>query len=129
MRQQTALARDRQGFAAAEFAMVVPLWGFMVFALIQAMIFVYAYAGLQNGFGEGARRAAIWPRATTAQIQQSIAAGQFRMLAANTPAPTVTYGTVNGLDYVDITTTYNSRTIFLNTNIIKLTAKRRVYLP
>lgn len=128
-RPATALRTDRRGAAAAEFALIVPLWVTLFLALIQLGTLFWASAGLQNALGDGARRASIWPRASTEQIVSAVKASSFGIVAANMPEPTITYGKVNGVDYADINVQYNSKLLIFNVSAITFKGQRRVYLP
>lgn len=123
------LISDRRGFAAAEFALVVPLFSLIILATIQAGVFFWAKAGLEHAIGEGARLASVFPRKTNDEIIARIRATAFGTNASSLQTPTVTPGTVGKVDYVDINVSYNAKIVVFNIPAITLTENRRVYRP
>ena len=123
------LISDRRGFAAAEFALIVPLFSLITIATIQAGLFFWAKAGLEHAVGEGARLASIYPRQTNDAIIAKIRATAFGTNSASLQTPTLTAGTVGKVDYVDINVSYNAKIVVFNIPAITLTENRRVYRP
>jgi len=71
----TAVARRNQGNegqALAEFALVVPVFFLLLFAVIQFGILLGGQIGLTNGTREAARYASTIPNATTVQIKTEL---------------------------------------------------------
>jgi Flp pilus assembly protein TadG len=124
------LARNRRGATAAEFSMVLPLFMMFVMAFIGVGSVFWANAGLRHGVGEGARVATLFPRRSAGQISTAIVRNSFGLGGVMT-TPTITPGTANGQDFVDITVTVNPRfdLFFIEVEPITLTETRRVYRP
>ncbi len=123
------LLSDRRGLAAAEFALVVPIFTLITLATIQAGMFFWAKAGLEHGIGEGARLASIFPRQTNAAIISRIQSAAFGTNAADLQTPTLVAGTVGAVDYLDITVRYTAKLAIFNVPTMTLTENRRVYRP
>ena len=70
-RRLQPLRRDRRGASAAEFGLTLPLWIILIFAVFNIGRFYWARAGLQNGLGEAARTATLWPSRDVATIRSS----------------------------------------------------------
>jgi len=120
---------DQRGFAAAEFALIVPLFLLILLATIQAGMFFWAKAGLEHSIGEGARLASIYPRQTNDAIIARIKSTAFGTVPADLETPTLTTGSVGTVDYLDITVNYNAKLVVFNVPTITLTETRRVYRP
>jgi Flp pilus assembly protein TadG len=122
------LLRNRSGATAAEFSLVLPMFMMFVMAFVGIGAVFSANAGLRHGVGEGARVATLFPRQNNAQI---IAAMQNNALGLGDAigTPTITPGTANGQDYVDITATVNPsiNLFFIEVAPITLTETRRAY--
>jgi Flp pilus assembly protein TadG len=131
MRPIRHILRDRQGAAAAEFAIAVPALLLMVFTCFQFGVLYLANAGLQNAVGEGARMATLWPRRTPAQIVTEINASRFGLNPGNLSEPQLTFGRTAGQDWVDITLTYTTTLdfMFFEVDGVQLQETRRAYMP
>lgn len=123
------LRTDRRGAVLAEFILVVPLWGLMVFAILQTAGVLWGYAGLQNGVAEGARLATLYPRQTDTQIKNRIYAKAFGIRRADISAPVLTAGKSGSLDYIDISVDYTARLPLLKVDIMTFRGTRRAYRP
>lgn len=125
-----SLARSRSGATAAEFALTLPLFLAFVFVFFGIGAVFWANAGLRNGVGEGARVATLFPRRTSTQISNAIRNNSFGLASVMT-TPTITAGTANGQDFVDITVTVRPRfdLFFIDVEPITLSETRRVYRP
>ena len=62
------LRGDRKGVTAIEFALIAPLFIFLIVAVTQVGGLFYAHAALRNAVSEGARFATVFPRPTEAQV-------------------------------------------------------------
>ncbi len=126
-----ALARNRSGSAAVEFALTIPLLTVGLFACLQFGILFFANSGLQNAVGEGARMATLWPRRTQQQIAAEISSSAFGLKADKLSPPQFSYGVSGGQDYVDITLSYTTELNFLLFSVdgITLQETRRAYRP
>lgn len=130
-----ALARrlrgDRRGATAAEFALALPIWLMMIFAVINLGVFYFARAGLQNGLGEAARTATLWPLRDNDAITAAFNDRVFGLISNNTPTLSYATGTSNGQSYIDITVSYNPDfyLLFIPVQPITMTYGRRAYRP
>lgn len=124
------LLRDRRGAGAAEFAMVLPAFVVLLVGVAQLGVVFFANAGLHNALAEGAREATLFPRPTTQEITDKIAASRFGLDPAKLEAPVVVYGNTAGADFAEITMRYNVTLDFIFFDIppITLQEKRRVFL-
>jgi|JI8StandDraft_2_1071088.scaffolds.fasta_scaffold26716_4 Flp pilus assembly protein TadG len=125
-----SLLRSRSGATAAEFSMVLPVFLMFVFAFIGIGQLFWANAGLRHAIGEGARVATLFPRRSNAQIISAIQANSFG-LGNDLGTPTITAGTANGQDFVDITVTVNPgfNLFFIEVAPVSFTETRRAYRP
>jgi Flp pilus assembly protein TadG len=130
IRTLRAFTRSRRGSASAEFAMTLPLFITFVFAFFGIGAVFWANAGLRNAVGEGARVATLFPRRSNTEISNAIMASSFGLASVMT-APTITAGTANSQDYVDIAVTVNPQfnLFFIEVEPITLRETRRVYRP
>ncbi len=125
------LRRDRRGATAAEFSLTLPFWIILVFAVLNTGRFYWARAGLQNGLGEAARTASLWPLRDQATIRAAFEDTMFGMVANEAPTLSFATGTANGQNYMDITATYNPKfyVLFYPVSPVTLTYTRRAYRP
>ncbi|WP_310475241.1 pilus assembly protein [Sandarakinorhabdus sp.] len=123
-------ARNRSGATAAEFALTLPLFLAFVFTFFGVGSVFWANAGLRNAVGEGARVATLFPRRSNTEIQNAVSGNSFG-LASVMAAPTITAGTANAQDFVDITVTVTPHfdLFFIDVEPITLSETRRVYRP
>ena len=108
------LAGDRRGASAIEFALIAPLFIFLIAGVTQVGSLFYAHAALRNAVSEGARYATIFPRPTEAQVIARINA--HRGPAGGTwGTPTVAYAldTPTGRWRATITATYTANFDFI----------------
>ena len=126
----TRIGSDRRGGAAAEFAIISPVLIGALVGLAQLGMLFFANAGLSNAVGEGARYATIYPRPSNTQIQAKISAQRFGLNPTYLTTPTITPGTSNGANYLDISMSYNVPLdfIFFDGPSVTLTKTRRVYV-
>lgn len=124
------LFRDQRGAGAAEFAMVLPAFVVLLVGIAQIGVVFFANAGLHNALAEGARLATLYPRPTTQDITDKIAASRFGLDPEKLDAPAVIYGNTAGADFAEITMRYNVTLdfIFFDVPPITLEEKRRVFL-
>jgi Flp pilus assembly protein TadG len=123
------LRTDCRGAAVIEFAMVAPVFGAMLYGIVQLGIIFYAQAGLKSAVEDAARQATLWPRPTQSQLESRIAAKSFGMKAANITGPTVTFVTGSSPKYVTVTMSYTtSLNYILGKHAITFTETRRAYV-
>jgi Flp pilus assembly protein TadG len=125
-----ALARDRRG-NTTEFALTLPIWIIMIFAVFNIGRFFVARAGIQNGLGAAARAATIWPRKSNGDLQTAFNNAVFGLGGNATPTLSISSGTSNGQSYVDLSVTYNPgfSLLFIDVNPVTLNYTRRAYRP
>ena len=125
------LRRDRRGATLVELALTLPLWIVLVFGMLNIGRFYWARAGLQNGLGEAARTATLWPARDNATIQSAFRSRLFGMTASEAPVLTITPNTVNGQTVADLQVTYDPEffLLFVPVQPVSLTYTRRAYRP
>ncbi|MEN9932915.1 MAG: hypothetical protein RIS17_1488 [Pseudomonadota bacterium] len=125
------LRRDRRGATLAEFSLTLPLWLTLIFAVLNLGRFYWARAGLQNGLGEAARTATLWPARDDATIQASFNDRLFGLTASEAPTLAITPGVDNGRNFVDLTVTYDPEffLLFVPVQPVTLTYTRRAWRP
>lgn len=130
LRLARALRRDRRG-NVSEFALTLPIWIVMVFAVFNIGRFFVARAGIQNGLGEAARAATLWPRQSNDDLQAAFNDGVFGLGAKEVPTLSFSTGTSDGQAYVDLGVTYNPgfSLLFIEVSPVTLTYTRRAFRP
>lgn len=128
------MSGDQKGAAAVEFALAIPVFLVMIIGTMQMGMLFLANAGLNSAVEYGARVASIYfppPGVTDAQIQARISAGEYGLNASRLSAPTITHGTDNGSNYVDISMSYQQPMdfVFFQLAPVTLTETRRAYVP
>ncbi len=124
------LARDRRG-NVSEFLLTIPLWIILVFAVLNIGRFFFARAGIQNGLGEAARVATLWPAKTSDDIEAAFTAGAFGLTSSEEPDIDISTGTANGQSYVEIEVEYDPEffLLFIPVQPVTLSYTRRAYRP
>lgn len=130
LRIARALARSRAG-NASEFALTLPIWVITILAVVNIGRFFVARAGIQNGLGEAARVATLWPRQTEEQIRTAFTNGTFGLSSSEAPALEFATGTANGQAYVDLEVEYEPQfyLMFVNISPVTLNYSRRAFRP
>ena len=130
-RRLQPLRRDRRGAMAAQFSLTLPLWIILIFAVFNISRFYWARAGLQNGLGEAARTATLWPARSDAVLRAAFEDMMFGMTSSEAPTLTFTPGTAGGQTYVDIRVVYNPNfyLLFIPVQPVTLTYSRRAFRP
>lgn len=130
LRIARALRHDRRG-NVAEFALTVPVWLIMIFLVFNLGRFFLARAGIQNGLGEAARAATLWPRKSDSDLRTAFANGLFGVSASEAPELEIDTGTSNGQAYVDLTVTYDPEfsLMFIDVSPVTLSYSRRAFRP
>lgn len=125
-----ALRRDSRG-NVSEFALTLPIWLVMIFAVFNIGRFFVARAGIQNGLGEAARAATLWPRQSDEALQTAFENGVFGLGANEMPELDLSTGSQNGQAYVDISVEYEPgfNLLFIDVSPIELEYTRRAYRP
>ena len=125
-----SLRRDQQGASALEFALAAPAMLMFIIGIAQLGIMFFANAGLSSAVAEGARYATIYPRPSNSQIQAFVNASRFGLEPTRMSTPTVTSGTADGVNYVEITASYSVPLdfIFFTLPPVTLTETRRAFV-
>jgi Flp pilus assembly protein TadG len=122
---------DRRGATAVEFALCIPLLLTAILGILQLGTMFFAHAGLQQAVESGARYATIYPRPTDAQIIAKVNSNRYGLDTTRITGPTVSHGTSNGVDYVDLTMSYSAplSLVFVQAGSITLSRSQRAYQP
>lgn len=130
LRLARALARNRRG-SATEFALTLPIWVITILAVVNIGRFFVARAGIQNGLGEAARVATLWPRQSEDQIRTAFANGTFGLSSSEAPELDFSTGTANGQAYIDLAVEYEPQfyLMFVQISPVTLNYSRRAFRP
>jgi Flp pilus assembly protein TadG len=125
------LRRNRRGAAAAEFALTIPIAVVILFGIIQLGVAFWANAGVQNGLGEAARVATLWPRRSDAEIRARLTGSAFGVNPAGLTISPFVPGTAGGQDFIDINVAYQTRLNFVlfEIPVVTINHSRRAYRP
>ena len=129
IRRPRGLARDERGVGALEFALAAPVMILFIVGIARLGIMFFANAGLSSAVAEGARFATIFPTPTHAEIQARVTASRFGLESTRMSTPTITTGTTDGVDWIQITATYSVPMdfIFFSLPNVTLTETRRAF--
>lgn len=127
-------SRNQDGAAATEFALAIPLILLLFYGMAQFGILLLANAGIRHALDTGARAATVYVGATPmtdAQIQNVVTTNLYGVDSGTMSTPTVTRGSSNGVNYVDISVAYSAPVdlIVYEYGPISLSETRRAYLP
>lgn len=130
----SAFRKNEKGAAATEFGLAVPLVIMLFYGMAQFGIILLANAGIRHALDTGARAATVYVGATPmtdAQIRSIVTANLYGTDNGTVSTPTVSRGTSNGVNYVDITVAYSTPLdlIVYQYGPISLAETRRAYLP
>jgi Flp pilus assembly protein TadG len=122
--------RDQRGAAALEFALAAPLLLMFILGITQLGLLFFANAGLRSSVAEGARYATIYPRPTDEQIKAKMTQSRFGIDPALVTGPTLTHGTSDGAQYLDISMSYATPLdfVFIETPPITISVTRRAFV-
>lgn len=125
------LRRDSRGAMAAQLSLTLPLWIMLIFSVFNISRFYWARAGLQNGLGEAARTATLWPLRTNAVLRTAFEDTMFGITSSEKPTLTFVTGTSNGQNFIDIRVVYNPKfyLLFIGVQPVTLTYSRRAFRP
>lgn len=126
--------RNRDGAAATEFALAAPLLLMIFYGMAQFGIILLANSGIRHGLDKGARAATVYVGTTPMtdqQIRDVVTGGLYGVKNATISPPTISRGSTNGVNYVDITIAYSAPVDFIvyQYGPITLSETRRAYLP
>jgi Flp pilus assembly protein TadG len=130
MNAKRTLFHDTRGAAAIEFAVVAPVFLLLMIGILQFGLAFYANAGLRHGVEAAARYAQVYPRPSDSEISSKFTSSTFGVNTALLGAPSLTHGTANGVDYVEVSASYNYplEMGFMPMGSVNLTSSRRAYL-
>ena len=100
------LSRNSRGAAALEFALTIPLFLLLLTAIAQFAMGFFASAGLRNGVEAAARFAQIYPVPSDDKIENVMTSNVYGLNLSQLSGPSVTHGTANGVNYVDVNASY-----------------------
>ena len=121
--------RNDHGTATLEFAVGAPLILILAVGVIQMGMALFAQAGLRSAVESGARYATIYPTPTDTQIAALAMQSAYGIDPTKVTGPTLSRGTANGVNYVDISMTYSLplHFPFVKNQSINLSYGRRAY--
>lgn len=123
------LRQDESGAAALEFAIAAPLLLVLCVGAIQLGMALFAQAGLRSAVESGARYAMIYPTPADTAITSRALQNAYGVDHAKLTGPTLSHGTANGINYVDISMAYSFplHFPFIKNQSINLSYGRRAY--
>ena len=126
--------RSEDGAAATEFALAVPLILLLFYGMAQFGIILFANAGIRHAVDAGARASTVYIGAapmTDQQIRDIVTDSLYGVSKDTISAPSVSRGSSDGVNYVDITLSYSAPVDFIvyKYGPIVLSETRRAYLP
>jgi hypothetical protein len=115
----------------AEFALTVPVAMAIIFGIVELGAAFWANAGLQNGLGEAAREATLWPRRTDDQIRARLNDGLFGVDPRRLATPVLVRGSAGGQNFVDISISYQTSVnmVLFEIPAFTINHSRRAYTP
>lgn len=126
--------QDQHGGSATEFALAVPLVLLLFYGMAQFGLILMANAGIRHALDTGARAVTVYVGATPItdeQIRNIVTSNLYGVDNGTLSTPTVTRGSSNGVNYVDIAVAYSAPVdlIVYEFGPISLSETRRAYLP
>ncbi len=128
MKMARKLAADREGSAAIEFAIAVPVLVLFMWGIFQMAIVYRANAGMQHALGEAARHATIFPTPADSEIQSRITSGKFGLDNGTWSTATITTNTVAKTKVIEVTYSQPTDFLFFQGPTVTLTRSKLVYL-
>lgn len=125
------IGADRHGATAVEFALCIPVLLTVILGILQLSTMFFAHAGLQQAVQSGARYATIYPVPTDSQIIAKVNGNRYGLDPARITGPTLSHGTSNGVNYVDLTMSYSVplNVAFVQAGSLTLSQSQRAYRP
>ena len=127
-RRPLSILRNREGAAAIEFSIVVPILIVMIWGIFQLSLVFEAQAGMQNALGEAARYATLYPTPTDANIKAKVTSYKFGGAQGTWGTPTVATDNTAGTKTITVTYSQPISFLFFNGPSISLTKSKVVYL-
>ncbi|HEX8655174.1 MAG TPA: TadE/TadG family type IV pilus assembly protein [Allosphingosinicella sp.] len=126
------MRRDRRGVSAVEFALIAPVFIFMIVAVAQFGALFYAHSALRNAVSEGARYATIYPRPSATEIIARVNANRATGNNGTYSTPTVVFAQDTATGYwratVSMTYTTNVNFLLFTWPNVTLSYSRRAYV-
>ncbi len=121
---------DETGSTAIEAAIAIPVFLAFLGAIVQLGMVMFVQSSLDHATGEAARFATIYPTPAASDIQTKASAAMFGGSTSELAPVTVTQGTDDGRNYIEITMTYNYPLVswFIDDAAYTLTQTRRAYV-
>jgi Flp pilus assembly protein TadG len=125
------LRSDRRGASAVEFAFAIPVLLMAIIGILQVSTMFFANAGLQQAVESGARYATIYPSPSDSQIIAKVNSNRYGLDSSRVTGPTVSHGTSNGVNYVDVSMSYSVPVnfAFVPATSFTITKSQRAYQP
>ena len=127
-------ALNQDGTAAIEFGLTVPLVILLFYGIAQFGIVLLANAGIRHALDVGARAATVYKGTTPmtdTEIRAAITNSIYGVKNGTLNTPTITRGSRNGVNFVDISINYSAPidVMIYKFGPIDLSETRRAYLP
>lgn len=128
MRRLRDIWRDREGVAAAEFAIIAPILITLIWGIFQLALVFEANAGVQSALGNAARYATVFPTPSDDEIKAKIAKSRFGGAQGTWGTPTIVTDDAAGTKTITVSYSQPLNFLFFNGPNITLTKSKVVYL-
>lgn len=126
-----AIRADDRGVTTVELAFTLPSVLLVIIGIVQLSTIMFAKAGLQQAIESGARYATMYPSPSDSQIIAKVSSNRYGLDSSRITGPTVSHGTSNGVNYVDLTMSYSVPVnfVFFQSGSLSLSQSQRAYQP
>ena len=128
MRRPRDIFRNRDGLAAAEFAIIAPILITLIWGIFQLALVFEANAGVQSALGNAARYATIFPTPSDDDIKAKVVSSRFGGAQGTWGAPTIVTDDAAGTKTITVSYSQPLNFLFFNGPNITLTKSKVVYL-
>lgn len=125
------IARSTSGAAVVETAFLLPIILFAQLGIFKFGEVLYARNAMNHAVEEASRYATIYPTPTDAQITARFRLRSFGFIPSRV-TPTITRGALSAtVKYIEVSATWSHTIdlVLVDVGPIKISAKRRVYMP
>lgn len=131
MRTWPSLCVDRRGASTVELAFTLPFILAVIIGILQLSTIFFANAGLKQAVESGARYATIYPSPSDSQIIAKVNASRYGLDSSRITGPSISHGTSNGVNYVDLSMSYAvpMNFVFFQAGSLTLSHSQRAYQP
>ena len=131
MRAGPSLRADRRGNSTVELAFTLPLILTAIIGILQLSTMFFANAGLKQAVESGARYATLYPSPSDSQIIAKVHASRYGLDSARITGPSISHGTSNGVNYIDLSMSYAVplNFVFFQAGSLTLSHSQRAYQP